>query len=45
MFAETHNIAKFHADMVQMSIEKPISMGGNKGTMVQFDASPCVTRG
>lgn len=38
MLAETHDMAKLHADMVQMSIEKPMSRGDNQGTMEQFDS-------
>jgi len=38
MLAETHDMAKLHADMVQMSIEKPMARGDNAGTTEQFDA-------
>jgi len=38
MLAETHDMAKLHADMVQMSIEKPMSRGDNQGTVEQFDS-------
>ncbi len=38
MLAETHDMARLHADMVQMSIEKPMSRGDNQGTVEQFDS-------